>query len=694
MKKNYSNVLILLALMLTASYSAIAYQQTSNCAQGDLTLNLNLGNDPQNLNWVIYDSNTVFHIAGNGYTSQQANTTITTTITTQFLPAGDYNFAIINSHGNGMDGGSYTLSYNGDILATSVGNSFTYSQANTFCYLTTNSSNMDVTPPSNPNGLQITNMTTNTAGISWNASVDLQSPSVSYAIVINGDVNNSIQTSNTNYTFSNLTPGVNYDVYVVAKDGVGNFSVSSTNTVTINTNSQSNCAQGSLTLDLNFDSNPQDISWFIIDPAVNIVQSGNTYNQSAITIPINGLSNGDYVFVIQDIKGDGNTTYSLGNTSTTVASGMSFGFTESTQFCIGATNGNTLDTVLPSPPSNVIASNITQTSLELNWSPSTDNVGVFQYAILKDNVFIGSTYSNTTSQIVNGLDPNTSYDFKVLARDLVGNISGSNTLTVSTLSNVSTTILHQGFFENGFDGWTDGGNDCKRVNNSNRSYENDWSMRLRDNSGVASSMTLTNQNITPFNAVELKFFVQARGMETGKQFLVKYNDGTNWTTVATFVRNSTFKNSRFYEVNIILNSSNYTFSNNAQFRIENDGDVNNDRIFVDQTSLIGYTGSNLASSSSITEVIASNRQIETEVKEDIKPLDLELSLYPNPATSYFSIKSNSEVLSVKVLTMTGNIEKTLASTNHRFDISNLESGIYFIYIETKNGSSIKRLIIK
>lgn len=691
MKRNYFHLLFVITLCFS---TAIYGQQTSNCAQGNLTLNLNLGNNPENLNWVIYDSNATPLIAGNGFTNQQSNTTITTTINTQFLQAGDYNFTIVNSKGNGMDGGSYTLSYNSNILATSTGNTFTYSQASTFCYLSSSSSNLDTIPPSSPNGLQITSMTTNTASISWNASVDLQSPPVSYAIVIDDDVSNSIQTANTNFTLSNLTPGIDYDVYVIAKDGFGNFAENRTNTVTINTLPQNNCIQGNLILQLTYDANPQDVSWRFQDASGTIVFSSNSFNQNDTNIQVALPANGDYVFIIQDIKGDGNTSYNLGNGSMTVASGSTFGFTESTQFCYGNTNGNSIDTIIPSAPTNVMASNISQTSFDLSWNSATDNVGVVQYAILMNNTIIGSVGGNTNSQTISGLVPNTQYNFRVLARDLVGNISGSNVLTVSTLSNVTTTVLHEGFFENGLDGWTDGGNDCKRVNNTNRSYENDWSIRLRDNSGIASSMTLSNQNISAFDAVELKFFVQARGMESGKQFLVKYNDGTSWTTVATFVRNSTFKNNRFYEVNVILSSSNYSFSNNAEFRIENDGDVNNDRIFVDQTSLIGYTGSNLATSSSITEVVSSNRLMPEDINEDIKPIDIELSLYPNPTADYFSVKSNSEILSIKVLNLTGKTEKVFLENDHRFNIENLKPGVYYISIETQNGNIIKRLIKK
>ena len=95
------------------------------------------------------------------------------------------------------------------------------------------------------------------------------------------------------------------------------------------------------------------------------------------------------------------------------------------------------DTETPTIPTNLIASNITNTTVTLNWTASTDNSGYVIYEILKDDITHVST-TNTMYNITN-LTQNTSYTFKVRAKDIVGNISAnSNTVNVTTTNIIDT----------------------------------------------------------------------------------------------------------------------------------------------------------------------------------------------------------------------------------------------------------------
>jgi chitodextrinase len=87
------------------------------------------------------------------------------------------------------------------------------------------------------------------------------------------------------------------------------------------------------------------------------------------------------------------------------------------------------DTEPPSIPTGLASSNVTPTSLDLTWDPSTDNIGVGGYRILQDGVLIPGI-TDTIYQ-ANGLVPLTSYDFSIQAYDLDGNSSAfSNSLIV------------------------------------------------------------------------------------------------------------------------------------------------------------------------------------------------------------------------------------------------------------------------
>lgn len=92
------------------------------------------------------------------------------------------------------------------------------------------------------------------------------------------------------------------------------------------------------------------------------------------------------------------------------------------------------DRVAPTTPQNLIADTITSTSVTLSWEPSTDNVGVKEYLIYKDNTYFAST--KTVSYPVNGLNPGTTYEFYVKSKDARKNVSpASNVVSVTTAAN-------------------------------------------------------------------------------------------------------------------------------------------------------------------------------------------------------------------------------------------------------------------
>jgi hypothetical protein len=85
---------------------------------------------------------------------------------------------------------------------------------------------------------------------------------------------------------------------------------------------------------------------------------------------------------------------------------------------------NPSDKEPPTQPTHVVASNITDNSLDLNWTASTDNTIVIDYLIYVDGVYLQT--ANTTATSIANLNPNTSYNITIKARD------GSNNLSVAS----------------------------------------------------------------------------------------------------------------------------------------------------------------------------------------------------------------------------------------------------------------------
>src|SRR3954454_3884240 len=104
------------------------------------------------------------------------------------------------------------------------------------------------------------------------------------------------------------------------------------------------------------------------------------------------------------------------------------------------TGGGTTDTQAPTTPGTPSASGITGSSVNLNWSASSDNVGVAGYDIFRATGASGGSFasvgSSTGTSFTNtGLTSATTYRYQVRARDAAGNTSAFSAPVTVTTSN-------------------------------------------------------------------------------------------------------------------------------------------------------------------------------------------------------------------------------------------------------------------
>jgi len=96
-------------------------------------------------------------------------------------------------------------------------------------------------------------------------------------------------------------------------------------------------------------------------------------------------------------------------------------------------SSSSTDTEAPSTPSNLAASNITDSNVNITWNASTDNIGVYDYLVYLNGVYYKSVTS--TSLAIVDLNPNTSYRITLKARDAASNYSAVSTiLDITTLA--------------------------------------------------------------------------------------------------------------------------------------------------------------------------------------------------------------------------------------------------------------------
>lgn len=139
-------------------------------------------------------------------------------------------------------------------------------------------------------------------------------------------------------------------------------------------------------------------------------------------------------------------------------------------------------------------------------------------------------------------------------------------------------VLISDDFETGFGNWVDGGNDCVRSTNGNRSASGISSIRLRDDSNT-SVMTSGPYDLSSINQVEVAFSFLTIGFEVNEDFWLQISeDGSNYTTVQAWSRTIDFQNNERHNPMVTLTGP---FSSTNYFRFRADGSDNSDLVFID-----------------------------------------------------------------------------------------------------------------
>jgi chitodextrinase len=272
----------------------------------------------------------------------------------------------------------------------------------------------DTTPPSTPPGLGVSGATRTSVLLGWNASID-NSGVAGYRVYINGTYTTTA--TQLSATILRLSCGTAYTFGVEAVDAVGNTSVRAS--VTGSTTACPDIAAPTAPTNLVTTSRTATsvaLSWSASNDDVGVTgyglyRGGSSTGMSSSTTGIfSGLVCG--------------TNYTLAVDANDAAGNRS------PQTVVMVSTTACPDTTPPSVPTTLSASSVTQTSLTLTWTGSTDNVGVSGYDVYRGGTKMATVSTTSTTQ--SGLACGTSYTFAVAARDAVGNASSRATLSVQT----------------------------------------------------------------------------------------------------------------------------------------------------------------------------------------------------------------------------------------------------------------------
>ena len=279
----------------------------------------------------------------------------------------------------------------------------------------------DTQSPSAPAEVSADDITDTTAMISWTASTD--NKGVAGYRIKNGEVILKDQVTDTQAQLTNLNPGTEYVISVVAYDAAGNESDPGTvSFTTLGETEKPDTEKPSIPADVkaeNITAAAADISWAASTDNIGVAGYKVMKQDTLLANVTEGTSysltglNPQTAYTIDIIAYD-----AAGN--------------ESDPGSVTFTTLELKDEEAPSIPDIVKADPVGQTTAWISWNPSTDNVGVAGYEVKNGGTVLADVTEGTGVEIKDLLR-GTQYTISVTAYDAAGNRSEPGMVEFTTL---------------------------------------------------------------------------------------------------------------------------------------------------------------------------------------------------------------------------------------------------------------------
>ncbi|WP_088466859.1 endonuclease [Flavobacterium covae] len=409
------------------------------------------------------------------------------------------------------------------------------------------------------------------------------------------------------------------------------------------------------------------LSWTASTDNVGVT-SYNVYLNDALKITVTGTNaiitgltaSTSYSFIVKAKDAAGN----LSNASTTLN-------------VITATGA---DTIAPSNPTNLIASNITTTTCTLSWGASTDNIGVTGYDVYQGTIL--KTSVTNTNATITGLTASSNYSFTVKAKDAARNVSSSsNLLNVTTKANV--TSVSDLYFSEYLEG-----------------SSNNKALEITNKTGVAVSLS---------SYVIKKQTNGSGSWSTGLKLAGTLADNQKFVIVNSLIASSCYSSTL---ANLSTTAGEMAYNGNDAIGLFKNG------ILID---IIGKFNGGTADFSidetmrrKETAVVPSttfNKNTDWDIygvdicsglgnrigKSNQNKKEINIKLYPNPTNGNFEIifEDLSDRYTVEIYTTLGQkIHEITEITSGSISVNDLSKGIYLVKINQNENSIIKQVVVE
>ncbi|MCF6240502.1 MAG: M4 family metallopeptidase [Bacteroidales bacterium] len=357
-----------------------------------------------------------------------------------------------------------------------------------------------------------------------------------------------------------------------------------------------------------------------------------------------------------------------------------FSYGEVEDYTVNITAG-TADTQAPTAPSNLTSANVTETSVDLSWTASTDNVGVTGYDVYKNGVLYSSVTGTTVG--VTGLTGSTNYSFYVKAKDAAGNVSAaSNTVNVTTSAPAGGGGIPTGYCASQGNNSNYEWIDLVQLGTINNTSGNDGG--YKDNTNLSTNLSAGTQytvyisagfsgsSYTEYWQVWIDYNRDGDFADAG-ELVVSGSSSSSATLSGTFTVPTTISaGTTKMRVTMKYNSaatSCETFSY---------GEVEDYAVNLSTTAFAGNTFNGIINANELGNEAAS------------------YTIYPVPATNYLNIEVPAETdLGITIYNSLGAVVKTeILSGINQINISDLPAGTYTLKLDDGNKQTLKKFIKK
>lgn len=347
-----------------------------------------------------------------------------------------------------------------------------------------------------------------------------------------------------------------------------------------------------------------------------------------------------------------------------------------------ATTAAPPDTTAPSTPTNLVASAITTNSLQLNWTASTDNVGVTVYDVYMNGALKTSVTSASAS--ITGLSSGTNYSFYTKAKDAAGNVSAnSTTINVTTATASLVTDLY-------FSEYLEGSSNNKALeiaNNTGASVSLSGYVVKKQTNGAGAWSTGISLTGTLVNGAKYVMVNSSINSACYSVASANYSSAGNELTFNGNDAVGLFKNGTLIDIIGTFNGGTANFAIDetlrrkttvaapmATFNKASDWDV----YPTDTCSGIGNKFGN-------------TKETEMAINET-----LNFTVYPNPSHGIFNLSTSSNLsnYTIELYSIFGEkvFEKSFTESAE-LNLTYLQTGIYLMKINANDDVVTKKIII-